>query len=579
METLMGNAERLFGRRKFDHCAHLVCVLGLLAHVLGRKRQGDPTVDWFEIQPHLENAHADVLLIFDCCHASLATKTRDHGTLELLAAASASGVTPCPGPNSFTRYLKDELEKALVETGSLQVSELHVRVNRRTMMTTRITPVHFSMRADPLPSIILRPLSQSRNRISPLGAFTFTVSVLEPPSKHSVRQLGEWMKRTAPSTIFAVKVDRVVDLSTSLQGFLLDENKAGVRGRFIDTLQPKDRALLFADLREMGRDVADAQISSVVSPTSMSLPASTGVENNIDLGRAVFRRLENGVNRLFQSTWSAVSSHPAFQVNFGLAELENNQAAQQAGLFAAANMSLLAQNLVHIDVPQVDFIPCDSIIYKKFLKEGDRFSLATQKEQSIVLEIIRYSPNQDGFPPKALKDQFARTSSLLASPKPEYYRVLRCVGYTQEKQENWYGLAFEVPEECTLYSTLEAEFSKTPRVPLETRYRLVYSLALSVSGLHNVKWVHKGIRSENILFFRKSREANARLDQPWLFGFEYTRENSAHSSQQPDFRLQRLVYLPPSRWGTPTEKFTYAHDIYTLVRSHYSTLTTVKMTE
>ena len=506
-----------------------------------------------------------MLLIFDCCHASLAAKTRDHSRLELLAASSAKGVTPCPGPHSFTRYLIDELEKALVDSGSLQVDELHTRINRRTVSTTRITPVHFTLRSDPLPSIILRPLLNARSRISPLGAFTFTISVLEPPSKHNIKQLGEWMKRTAPSTVFAVNVDRVVDLSTSLQGFLLDENQAGVRGRFIDNIQPDDKALLLADLREIGRDVADIQVGSSTSTTSSI--ESTNVRADANIGTAVFKRLEKAVNKLFQSTWSAVSRHSTFQLSSYLTELQNNNVAQQAGISAAANISLLAQDLVTVNASQAAYIPHTDIVHKSLLKEGDQFSLAWRKQEPVVLEIIRYLPNQDGSPPKALQDQFAKTSSMLASPKPDYYRILRCIGYTQETQENWYGLVFETPEGCTLYSTLEAQFSKTPRVPLEIRYRLASSLALSISGLHNVHWVHKGIRSENILFFRRAKEAGIKFDQPWLFGFEYTRENSAHSSQQPDYGLERLVYLPPSRWGVPTKRFSYEHDIYTLVSS------------
>ena len=568
METRILEEEKQYGQRKSfrSELSRISCALTNLHSQ--SKRQGGPTVDWFEIQPSLENAHADVLLVFDCCHASLATKARHEGKLELLAASSAAGVTPCPGPNSFTRYFKDELEKAVSETGSLQVDELHVRVNRRTMETTRITPVHFNMRSDPPQSITLRPLSQPQNKLSPLGAFTFTVSVSEAPSQHNIRQLGEWMKRTAPSTIFAINVDKVVDLSTSLQGFLLDEDRAGVEGRFIDTLQPMEKATLLAELRKLGYNVADASLSSTFPSTPTTSPlAIMSTETSPNLGTTIFQRFERGVNGLFQSTWSAVSRHPAFQSDTGLERLEHNEAAQRAGISAAASMSVLAQNPTPLSVSEAAFIPCDGIIPKRLIKDDDRFSLAmdTEKDRPIILEIIRYSPDEDRPPTKELDDQFAKTSSLLARPKPEYYRILRCVGYTHNKDESWYGLGFEIPKGYALYSTLESQFTKTPRVPLERRYDLAYSIALSISALHNVHWVHKGIRSENVLFFRKKGDAGARLDQPWLFGFEYTRDNAADSSKDTDYRLHRLIYLPPSRWGKPAEKFTYEHDVYALV--------------
>src|SRR5204863_7927948 len=80
-----------------------------------RKQYGPPTLDWFDIQPTLLHAQGDVFLVFDCCYASLATKSRDEGRLELLFAAGASAKTPRPGPFSFTQFFVEEMRKACRE--------------------------------------------------------------------------------------------------------------------------------------------------------------------------------------------------------------------------------------------------------------------------------------------------------------------------------------------------------------------------------------------------------------------------------------------------------------------------------
>ena len=529
------------------------------------KSQGGPTVDWFEIQRCLVNANADVLLIFDCCHASLATKDRSRGKLELLAATSGAGRTPCPGPDSFTRHLKEELEKALSERGSMQVDELHGKIDQRT----RVTPLHFNMRRNPSGSIILRPISQFLDTSAPLGAFTFTVSVTEVPTRNSIRQLGEWMKRTAPNTVSDISVDKIIDLSTNLESFLLDVGQANLKGRLIDSLDPEQRNALFAELRKLTYDIlGKSRITTSLSLLSSTIWPwdATSVNPSLRIGRTIIDRFESSVHRLLQSTWHIISKHPSFSDETGLEKLKYNETAKRAGISAAAGLSTLTRDSTHTSESEATLVPCETLMYRKIVGGSDRLSLASLEDLSMIIEITRSSDPHE-FPAEGTSAQFAKTSSLLAQPKPEFYRILRCVGYTQDQDQwgRWFGLVFELPKGCSSYFTLEEQFTKNPRVALEKRYHLAYLIAFSISSLHDVNWVHKGIRSEDILFFGNKGDKSVNLDQPWLFGFEYTKEEPTNSNTQPDYRLHRLIYLPPSRWGVPTEKFTYEHDIYALV--------------
>ena len=100
-------------------------------------------------------------------------------------------------------------------------------------------------------------------------------------------------------------------------------------------------------------------------------------------------------------------------------------------------------------------------------------------------------------------------------------------------------------------------------------------------------WVHKSIRSENILFLPEASVAtddvsgpttagavpDALVDrrtrecytEPWLFGFEYSRVMSQDSDlAMTDTSIANNIYRHPERWNAPTHRFGAIHDIYAL---------------
>lgn len=69
--------------------------------------KGGPTLSWHITQQLLFSAPGDVLLILDCCHASLITRgSKDgDGRFELIAASAKGAKTAVPGRKSFTTAL------------------------------------------------------------------------------------------------------------------------------------------------------------------------------------------------------------------------------------------------------------------------------------------------------------------------------------------------------------------------------------------------------------------------------------------------------------------------------------------
>ncbi|KAH8198233.1 hypothetical protein TruAng_007617 [Truncatella angustata] len=82
---------------------------------------------WSSAEHNIKKTRADVLVIFDCCHAGeLERNVRGHYNLrafEFLAATSAKSTTKKPGKESFTSALIWSLTR-LVEQGSFSTQEL-----------------------------------------------------------------------------------------------------------------------------------------------------------------------------------------------------------------------------------------------------------------------------------------------------------------------------------------------------------------------------------------------------------------------------------------------------------------------
>ena len=137
------------------------------------------------------------------------------------------------------------------------------------------------------------------------------------------------------------------------------------------------------------------------------------------------------------------------------------------------------------------------------------------------------------------------------------------------------------PQPLSLLSALTSagEYRNT----LKHRVMLAYDLALSVYQLHVVKWVHKSLRSENVIFFPSSaapsgtankaavpdalvtRGVQKQFGAPWLLGFEFSRGISGISElATTDTELAKNLYRHPERWNAPTLRFGPIHDIYAL---------------
>lgn len=201
-----------------------------------------------------------------------------------------------------------------------------------------------------------------------------------------------------------------------------------------------------------------------------------------------------------------------------------------------------------------------------------------------------------------------RTRKLAAllhhSPKPDAFRTPHCLGFfdkaapsksqdetngerndkdqgkkedegeAEEEEEDdilnyRLGLVFERPEDvhASLPPISLHELLRTARKPRVTeRVTLAHAVAHCLLYLHAVNWLHKGLRSHNVIFFR-TETGQVAYDKPYLSGFDFARPAKDAMTQIPDDienDLYRHPHAQSNTYAEERERFKRSFDIYSL---------------
>ncbi|RMJ13825.1 hypothetical protein CDV36_006492 [Fusarium kuroshium] len=171
------------------------------------------------------------------------------------------------------------------------------------------------------------------------------------------------------------------------------------------------------------------------------------------------------------------------------------------------------------------------------------------------------------------------------SPKPEAFRTPHCLGFFDKADPNMpeddvdildrrLGLIFERPSDDNLDTTRPPvslrELLQDPKVrkPRVTeRVRLAHAISNCLLYLHAVHWLHKGLRSHNVLFFL-TRDGHVDYRQPYLSGFDFSRPGgSDEMTDAPGDDAEHDLYRHPNAQSNrrrERERSKKSFDIYSL---------------
>lgn len=213
----------------------------------------------------------------------------------------------------------------------------------------------------------------------------------------------------------------------------------------------------------------------------------------------------------------------------------------------------------------------------------------------------------DSLPPEYVEDRVRKLAALLHNEeKPAEFRVPDCLGYVHQPELERFGYVFRWPKPGQDGKASAGDENSGPPVslrgllgslpyppPLGTRFAMMRAIATSIWYLHATNWLHKGLRSENVIFrtvpmVDKSATAeagattqrpssNAGLGDPFLSGFEYSRPAEAgERTERPAagtlyhelYRHPRVQFDLPreagGQCGAKKTGFRKAYDVYAL---------------
>lgn len=175
-----------------------------------------------------------------------------------------------------------------------------------------------------------------------------------------------------------------------------------------------------------------------------------------------------------------------------------------------------------------------------------------------------------------------RIAAFLNGLSHPSFHTLQCRGYFWDHNFHRYAYVFELPREVPtgdlavasepygvqLY-TLKEQLRRTISTPsLNERIRLAICLVETVLQLHTSGFVHKEIRSDNVLFFRaKSSSAppSANAFGPYLGGYVYARaDNPLEATESPETVFEANLYRHPLTLAKDRPAYRKTFDLFSL---------------
>lgn len=274
------------------------------------------------------------------------------------------------------------------------------------------------------------------------------------------------------------------------------------------------------------------------------------------------------------------SYKPEMQPLAALAQIKAlNSAIEDPSLFTDALTSSLAlthtaSEIHNVELSRKDIHILDSSLTDTDSHESQRVEAYYQpprsRKTSVWIEWKIYEPPnfQSTSPDPVLHNRVKALAALLKenhrTDNYNQFRAPHCLGYFRDVDPKTgedhcrFGLVFSKPSTChsstrpiSLHTLLTSpELTEIPS--LTDRITLMRLLAETIERLHAVNWLHKGLRSSNILFFCDTDSlADIEYSDMYISGFDYSRPAmNDDMTEKPPESAREDVYRHPRVQGS-----------------------------
>jgi hypothetical protein len=541
--------------------------------MLSRHIDGEPTLEWYKIQDQIRASETDILLLLDCCYAAQAARHRERtkGKFEILAAAAMGVETPAPGVNSFTSILLREIASA-VDSGQefVNVKDIHGQLCTR-QQKLYATPVHVCLKPASH-TIRLAPLATApptggagSEEAHPKSFFQLLVEIREELDDDSMEQVSRWLKTDVPWIVSRVEVlERTENVGQAIGRIHQGNGALGKRLRGSEVEEEIDRSW--------------SRIVTSVEQYHDSIGAagtSTAIESKRRRVGDLVRQLDTENDHIVDLIEQHILTTPIDGENT-LETAVHDDTAQVLGMVDQLRLC----SLVRSSYSGSEYQPSNT---------GFPPLPGPDSGPPALEEVKQYGPYID---PRELPELARRVdllANLLTAPKSAAFRSLQCTTYVHTPLAQSYTFHFRVPSvfaghEHVPLSWIIKRTKGNHRPTLNERLRMAHMLSRAVLKWHSVGWVHQGISSHNIIFFRdaasgypaqrqpQARGARAGADgaqginysEPFLHGLEFARPDSDPSIGRALDDIEFNIYRHPDRQGNARRGHQKKHDIYSL---------------
>ncbi|KAL8858025.1 MAG: hypothetical protein Q9178_005486 [Gyalolechia marmorata] len=536
--------------------------------------QGEPTLEWSSIQPRLNKAKAEILLILDCCYSAQAARARDESNRFELFAACAMGLKcPLPGSRSFTTTIIEQIREALKSESSIAVAELNRRLAIRETGYMH-TPIHMALQLGKLGrSIRLKPLPlnlqssgdrQSENDNDFSSSLVLRLSTHSRIDKDVFNQILLWLKADAPRIVSALAVENICHSAATMRAYALDDTleNAGRSGLCLPASAKQDA---LDQCRELDGFLASTLISTWPNkskPQSRSVTeesarrfVATLIERVASLKRSIERDIVAacGEARLLEQA----IEDPQIQ-RLGI---EDTLTMRQLALYPTKTdlaLPLQSQKAISRATPPFEV----------------RKSSTSPKQEQVFVEYKYYHKDDRCTAQMEIAaTRIKQLTALLQVKKSQNFQTLNCLECWHESDLNRFCLEFSLPDQgrprpVTLRDIIQNTRTRY-RPSLEERFKLAWQIGQAISKWHSAGWVHQGIASRNIIFFSRPVDSQTTVpclcedySMPYLCGFEHSRRSEGPSNPRSIEDLAYNVYNHPKRQGIPSVSHLKEHDMY-----------------
>ncbi|PYH94511.1 hypothetical protein BO71DRAFT_228390 [Aspergillus ellipticus CBS 707.79] len=159
---------------------------------------------------------------------------------------------------------------------------------------------------------------------------------------------------------------------------------------------------------------------------------------------------------------------------------------------------------------------------------------------------------------------------LLSWSKSPSFLTLRCLGVLEDMDEFVFLYDYPPGSNTSVSPRSLQDLLRDSKIKLPSataRLKLALEICNTLLTVHTSGWLHKNIRSENILFFTPSQpcDKSAALTQPYLTGFSFARADSPiEISDQASEDPLSDIYRHPQALGEPSVSYAMCMDLYSL---------------